>query len=167
MEPKGIYETYRVALRCPFERAHKCTDVTSETILIAIGGGNISIPITMNGIADFQIANVLAAVAAVRALGSPVDLRHLETFNNTEHNPGRNNLYRVGKGYALIDYKMAKRWPGAGVTGIIGVPGGRADRILADAARTAAESFDRIIIKEDHDLRGRRPVRWLTSYATP
>jgi len=125
------------------------------------------VPVTMNGAAEFQVANVLAAIAACRAHGlSANDIRHLKFFDNAAHNPGRNNLYRVGAGYVLIDYghnpgafeaicRMAANWKGMHVTGIIGVPGDRDDRVIRDAARIAARGFNRIIIKEDKDLRGR------------
>jgi cyanophycin synthetase len=126
-----------------------------------------SIPATMNGLAEFQIANALAAIAASLALGLPVGhINCLQTFQNETNNPGRNNLYRVGAGYALIDYghnphafaaicRMASLWRGKNVTGIIGVPGDRADRLVEEAGRVAAKGFHRIIIKEDKDLRGR------------
>jgi cyanophycin synthetase len=126
------------------------------------------IPMTMNGTAEFQVANVLAAIAACRVYGlQGSDVFSLKFFDNAAHNPGRNNLYRVGKGYALIDYghnpgafeaicKMAANWHGFTVTGIIGVPGDRDDAVIKNAARVAAQGFHRIVIKEDVDLRGRR-----------
>jgi cyanophycin synthetase len=59
----------------------------------------------MNGTADFQVANALAAIAACRVYGLPRESGiHLQTFRADANNPGRNNLYRVGQGYALVDY---------------------------------------------------------------
>jgi hypothetical protein len=43
------------------------------------------------------------------------------------------------------------------VTGIIGVPGDRDDKIIAEAGRIAALGFQRLVIKEDADTRGRKP----------
>jgi cyanophycin synthetase len=40
---------------------------------------------------------------------------------------------------------------------VIGVPGDRADEVIDHAARVAAKGFNRVIVKEDHDLRGRNP----------
>jgi cyanophycin synthetase len=127
------------------------------------------IPATMNGTAEFQISNALAAIAACRAQSLPdTSLSFLRTFQNESNNPGRNNLYRIGRGgYALIDYghnagafaaicKMAARWHDKKVTGIIGVPGDRDDRIVREAGLIAARGFHRVIIKEDQDLRGRK-----------
>jgi cyanophycin synthetase len=50
---------------------------------------------------------------------------------------------------------MAALWQGRKVTGVIGVPGDRADSVIVEAGREAAKGFHRIIIKEDKDLRGR------------
>lgn len=122
----------------------------------------------MNGTAEFQVANLLASVAACRAYGlSAADLASLKCFDNAADNPGRNNLYRVRGGYVLIDYghnpgafeaicKMAANWEDFTVTGIIGVPGDRDDELVINAARIAARGFHRIVIKEDVDLRGRQ-----------
>jgi len=144
------------------ERIHEAHGKTFQPIL------KISeVPVTMNGLAEFQVANVLAAVAACRAYGLHLtNLSSLKHFDNAAHNPGRNNLYRVRGGYALIDYghnpgafeaisKMAANWKGFDVTGIIGVPGDRDDAVIRHAARVAARGFKRIVIKEDTDLRGR------------
>jgi cyanophycin synthetase len=50
---------------------------------------------------------------------------------------------------------MASRWRDKQITGIIGVPGDRDDRIIKEAGRIAAHGFHKTIIKEDVDLRGR------------
>lgn len=126
------------------------------------------IPITINGTAEFQVANVLAAVAACRAYGvTREEVASALTRFQDEHNPGRSNLYQVRGGYVLVDYghnpgaleavsRMISRWNGRKVTGIIGVPGDRADRVIEQVGRVAARSFHRLIIKEDGDLRGRK-----------
>ncbi|HLL16236.1 MAG TPA: cyanophycin synthetase [Pyrinomonadaceae bacterium] len=127
------------------------------------------IPLTMGGTARFQVSNVLAAVAACRAHGVTREniAAALKTFSNAEHNPGRANLYRVGAGYVMVDYghnpdafdavsRMAALWQGRRVTAILGVPGDRDDRLIEESGRIAARGFQRIIIKEDKDLRGRR-----------
>lgn len=127
------------------------------------------IPVTFAGAAEFQIANALAAAAACRALGMTREevAAALSKFRGDEHNSGRANLYQVGKGYALLDYghnpdafaaigRMAAKWSGRNVVGVIGVPGDRNNETIEQAGRAAAESFQRIIIKEDRDRRGRR-----------
>jgi cyanophycin synthetase len=127
------------------------------------------IPVTMGGTARFQVSNVLAAIAACRAHGVTRDnvAAALKTFRNDEHNPGRANLYRVGAGYVMVDYghnpdafdavsRMTALWHGRHVTAILGVPGDRDDHLIEESGRIAARGFQRIIIKEDKDLRGRR-----------
>jgi cyanophycin synthetase len=128
-----------------------------------------TIPVTMNGTAQFQVSNVLSAIAACRAYGVTREnvAAALKSFRNDEHNPGRANLYRVGAGHVMIDYghnpdafeavsRMVALWTGRRVTAILGVPGDRDDRLIEDAGRIAARGFNRIIIKEDKDLRGRQ-----------
>jgi cyanophycin synthetase len=128
------------------------------------------VPITFGGAARFQIANVMAAVAAARAMGTGVaQIRAaLRSFEAGEHNPARANLFAVNGGYALFDYghntaaieaiaEMATRWPAEKRIAILGVPGDRADDIIRDAGRAAARSFDRIVLRDERDLRGRQP----------
>jgi cyanophycin synthetase len=129
-----------------------------------------AIPATMNGAADFQIANAMAAIAAARACGLAREEigESITRFRSDAENPGRANLYRVGRGYVVVDYghnpdaflavcRMAAKWEDRRVTGIIGVPGDRDDSVIERAGRIAARGFHRIIIKEDKDLRGREP----------
>jgi len=127
------------------------------------------IPATMNGTAEFQVANLMAAAAAARAYGLSREevAAALKSFRSDDDNPGRANLYRVGSGYVMVDYghnpdafaavcRTAANWNERRVMGIIGVPGDRDDSVIEQAGRAAARGFHRIIIKEDHDLRGRR-----------
>ena len=51
---------------------------------------------------------------------------------------------------------MTSAWHDRQVTGIISVPGDRHDSIIDQAARAAAKGFDKVIVREDRDLRGRK-----------
>lgn len=137
-----------------------------ERAIIHVAG----IPATMGGIAEFNVANAMAAVAAVRAYGLTEEqsAQALMTFSSEAHNAGRTNLYRVGHGYVLLDYghnpaalksicRLASQWHSRNVTGIVGVPGDRSDELIEEAGRIAAHGFSRVVIKEDKDLRGRAP----------
>jgi cyanophycin synthetase len=128
-----------------------------------------NVPATLGGAAQFNLSNALAAVAAGRALGvsTRVLAVALETFELERENPGRANLYAVGQGYVLLDYghnpaaiaaigRMTSRWQGRRLTGIVGLPGDRSDAVVQQASAAAASVFDRIIVREDRDLRGRR-----------
>ena len=130
-----------------------------------------SIPATFDGAATFNVANALAAVAACRALGVPAAVVRgaLSRFVADSHNSGRQNVFDVAGGKLVIDYghnpaafeamgEVLRRWAKGGrVIGIFGVPGDRDDSVLQESARIAARIFDRIVIKEDDDKRGRQP----------
>jgi cyanophycin synthetase len=126
------------------------------------------LPVMMNGTADFQLTNLLATVAACRAFGVEHDvlLKALISFSSAD-NPGRANLYRLNGGHVMVDYghnsdafeaicRMTSNWKDRRVTGIITVPGDRDDSIIDRAARVAAKGFDKVVVREDHDLRGRK-----------
>lgn len=128
-----------------------------------------SIPITFGGVAEYQISNAMAAIAAARACGLSVETiaESLLNYTGVEHNPGRGNLYRVGRGHVLVDYGhnsgafdavgcTLARIKRSRLTGVIGVPGDRNDAVVKQAGRAAARCFDRLIIKEDADPRGRQ-----------
>lgn len=127
-----------------------------------------SVPATMHGLAEFQIQNLLAAIAACRAqeVSREVIGASLQGFFNYANNPGRLNLYRLNGGHVMVDYghnadafaavcRMARKWKDHKVTGVITIPGDRDNAIIERAGRVAARGFDRLIIREDRDLRGR------------
>ena len=137
------------------DETHKIIDVSS-------------VPATMNGLAEFQVANLLAAVAACRAHNIPRDViaGSLKKFTSYGNNPGRVNLYKLNGGHVVVDYghnanafeaicQMASKWEDRRVTGVIGVPGDRDDTLIEHAGRVAARGFHRLIIREDRDARGR------------
>ncbi|HZV59956.1 MAG TPA: cyanophycin synthetase [Candidatus Eremiobacteraceae bacterium] len=126
-----------------------------------------SIPLTIHGSAQFQIANVLAALAACHAQGVRTDhvAEALRSFK-TEKNPGRCNLYKVSESYVLVDYghnppafraicNMTAEWRSMRITGVVAVPGDRANRLVEEAAKVIGCGFSKIIVREDKDRRGR------------
>ncbi len=128
----------------------------------------VNIPLTLAGRAPFQIANALAASLAAFAQG--VRIEHiraaLATFTaSVLQTPGRMNLFNMGNYHALVDYAhnaasyeavgaFVQNWPGER-TGVIGGPGDRRDEDFVALGKLSAEIFNRIIIKEDDDTRGR------------
>ncbi|HEX8503149.1 MAG TPA: cyanophycin synthetase [Pyrinomonadaceae bacterium] len=133
--------------------------------------GLADVPVCLGGTAEYQAANVLACVAACRAQGVAREqaAAALRNFRGAADNPGRTNIFRAPSGgHVVLDYghnpqafaavcQTAARWRGARVTGVVGVPGDRSDALVEQAARIAARGFERLVIKEDKDLRGRRP----------
>ncbi|MEB3211315.1 MAG: cyanophycin synthetase [Leptolyngbyaceae bacterium] len=127
-----------------------------------------NVPLTMKGRAPFQIANSLAASLAAYLQGMDIDLiRHgLLTFQaSVSQTPGRMNLIDLGRFHVLIDYAhnpasyealggFVKNWPGESI-GVIGGPGDRRDEDFVTLGNLSANIFDRLLVKEDDDTRGR------------
>ena len=129
----------------------------------------INVPLTLGGRAPFMIANALAASLAAFAQGVRIeDIRAaLSTFQaSTKQTPGRMNLFNLGTFHALIDYAhnphsyealggFVKNWTTGERIGVIGGPGDRRDQDFVSLGTLSAQIFDRIIVKEDDDTRGR------------
>jgi cyanophycin synthetase len=126
------------------------------------------IPVTMGGMAPFMIANALAACLAAFTQGVDIELirQGVRTFKlSVSQTPGRMNLFDLQGYHVLVDYAhnpagyeavggFVKNWSGEKV-GVVGGPGDRRDEDLILLGQIAAQMFDRIIIKEDADRRGR------------
>jgi cyanophycin synthetase len=137
----------------------------------------VNVPLTLGGRAPFMIANALAASLAAFAQGVDIkDIRAaLLTFRaSTGQTPGRMNLFNLGKYHALVDYAhnahsyealagFVRNWPGERI-GVVGGPGDRRDEDFLTLGTLSAGMFDRIVIKEDDDTRGRPrgdAARWI------
>ena len=96
------------------------------------------IPATIGGTAQFQVYNVLAAVAAARAHGlSAEHIRMaLSRFRMEEHGPGRLNVFSFHDGYVVIDYghnpvalaamqRLISQWNTSRKTMVLAIPGDR------------------------------------------
>ena len=130
----------------------------------------INIPMTMQGMAPFMIANALAGCLAAFAQGVDIELirRGIRTFQiSAEQTPGRMNLFDVGDYNVLVDYAhnahgykavgdFVCNWQGKRI-GVVGGPGDRRDEDLVLLGNIAAKNFNHILIKEDQDFRGREP----------
>ncbi len=129
----------------------------------------IHVPLTLGGLAPFMIANALAASLAAFAQGVRIeDIRAaLMTFQaSSKQTPGRMNLFNLGHCHALVDYAhnphsyealgaFVRNWTMGEKIGVIGGPGDRRDEDFVLLGQISANIFDRIIIKEDDDTRGR------------
>jgi UDP-N-acetylmuramyl tripeptide synthase len=130
----------------------------------------VNVPLTMGGRAPFMIANALAACLAAFAQGLKIeDIRAaLSSFQaSVGQTPGRMNLFNLGSYHALLDYahnphsykalgSFVQNWDGMRI-GVVGGPGDRRDEDFVTLGQLSAEIFDRIIVKEDVDRRGRAP----------
>lgn len=129
------------------------------------------VPVTWEGKAKHNVQNVLAAVAAGWCLGLSAEAirNSLEKFTaGAQDNRGRLNHYVLGGVQVFIDYghnaagiqeiiKTLKKFKGRSLVGCLTMPGDRTDDSIRDVARIAAKGFQRLIIREDEDLRGRKP----------
>lgn len=127
-----------------------------------------NIPMTMGGMAPFMIANALAACLATFAQGVDIEMirQGVRTFKaSVNQTPGRMNLFNLGDYHALVDYAhnpagyeavggFVRNWKGERL-GVVGGPGDRRDEDLILLGKIAAQVFNRIIVKEDDDRRGR------------
>ncbi len=129
------------------------------------------VPLTMGGRAPFMIANALAASLAGFVQGIKLEQIRtaLQTFRpSASQIPGRMNLFNMGRYHVLVDYahnpagyaavgSFVKNWPGP-TLGVVGAPGDRRDEDLIALGELCVDIFDRVVIKEDEDRRGRAPA---------
>ncbi|MBZ8178951.1 cyanophycin synthetase [Oscillatoria salina] len=127
-----------------------------------------NVPITMKGMAPFMIANALAACLATYVRGVDLEMirQGVRTFTaGVNQTPGRMNLFDLGKFHALVDYAhnpasyealggFIRNWQGEKI-GVVGGPGDRRNEDLIMLGEISARIFDRVIVKEDDDPRGR------------
>ncbi len=128
------------------------------------------VPQCWDGEAGFMVANVLAAIAAARALGATAQEigDALAAFEPSRDNPGRLDVFTAGEVPVVVDYAhnpaalaavgefVSRRW-GRDSVAVLTLPGDRTDALVAQSAHAVARAFDRVVIYEDVDLRGREP----------
>ncbi len=124
----------------------------------------------MGGRAPFMIANALAASLAAFVQNVSIEQIRagLTTFRaSVSQTPGRMNLFNLGNYHALVDYahnphsyealgSFVRNWTTGQRIGVVGGPGDRRDEDFVMLGKLAADIFDRVIIKEDDDTRGRQ-----------
>jgi cyanophycin synthetase len=131
------------------------------------------VPITLDGTARHNVANVLAATAVGIALGLelPIIAAALRKFGRHQNdNPGRANLLELGGIHVLIDYahnphgmsalvSLAQNIPARRRLLMVGQAGDRSDEAIRALARAAwSLGPDCVVLKEmDEYLRGRAP----------
>ncbi|MDT8903702.1 cyanophycin synthetase [Anaeroselena agilis] len=125
------------------------------------------VPVTLAGIALHNVQNAVIAAAACYCMKVPVSYIQ-EGLSSFEHNPGRLNMVTFGDFRVCVDYghnpagyqallNTVKRLGARRLVGVIAAPGDRRDDVIMNVGRVAGYGFDYLFIKEDADLRGRRP----------
>jgi cyanophycin synthetase len=130
-----------------------------------------AIPIAYGGKAACNIENAMAAAAALIALNVP-DARIRDALTgfrpDEKDNPGRFNIFTVNDYKVMLDYghnvagyeqviRFLEGQDAERLVGVIGVPGDRRDEAIGKVGALCARHFDKLIVKEDKDLRGRAP----------
>jgi cyanophycin synthetase len=141
-------------------------DARRETIMKA---GDI--PATLHGMAEFNVANALAAIAIALAHEVPIlTIRSaMAQFRSTfEQNPGRLNVHDAHGFRVIVDYAhnaaglqaLGKVVKGLShrykrTIGTVSMAGDRRDEDIQELGRIAAGLFDELIFREDPATRGR------------
>ena len=130
------------------------------------------IPATLEGRAVHNVQNAMFAAAIAHGMGVGVEpiRQALRTFSNDFFQaPGRLNFYNEHPFRVLLDYAhnahgmeaVARTVRELAVhgrrIGVIAAPGDRRDEDIRALAAAAAPAFDLVLLREDADLRGRRP----------
>ncbi|MBT9134189.1 MAG: Cyanophycin synthetase [Firmicutes bacterium] len=129
------------------------------------------VPITFRGKARHNVENCAAALAALYSVGVPLEecREALRQFKpDLAHNPGRQNVIKVAHASVLLDYghnatgvecvaELARGLCSGRLMGVVCAPGDRTDDCIVKLGQVAGERFDALRIKEDKDLRGRKP----------
>ncbi|NLI60330.1 MAG: cyanophycin synthetase [Clostridiales bacterium] len=154
----------------------KAVFLKNNYITIATGNGNIQslhiskIPSAYGGKLIYNIENCLAAISAAYSMMVPIPIieKGISSFYSDElQNPGRFNVFNIKNFRVVVDYghniasykltgEAIKKMGASRFIGIIGIPGDRDNASIKAVGSIAASIFDRIIIKEDRDLRNRR-----------
>lgn len=142
-------------------------------IYLAVGGEGKKLlhihdlPVSFEGMARHNVENALAAAGAAFAYGiAPEAIQ--KGLENFAHNTGRLNMFDFGFFRVCVDYghnlagyeamiQTARRLRPKRLVGVIAAPGDRRDELLFSLGAAAGKGFDFLYIKEDADLRGRRP----------
>jgi cyanophycin synthetase len=127
------------------------------------------IPLTFGGRISFQVENVLAAAAACWALGLPAEQIRLglESFSaQMDKVPARFNVFEIAGATVIVDYghnpsslsailSAIESFPSQMRTAVYSVAGDRRDCDIMRQGELLGGAFDRVLLYEDHYLRGR------------
>jgi cyanophycin synthetase len=129
------------------------------------------VPLTHEGRITFQVENVLAATAAAWALGLSRDSIRtgLESFAaDMSKVPGRFNLLEINGATVIVDYghntsalealiEAVELFPSHRRVSVYSAAGDRRDSDMIRQGELLGDTFDQVILYEDHYLRGRAP----------
>ncbi|MFL6675859.1 MAG: cyanophycin synthetase [Massilia sp.] len=127
-----------------------------------------AMPVSLGGRSRYNIANALAAAAALAAagFGRPEIAAGLSSFvSDNKHNPLRSNVFDVDGMTVIVDYahnaaayaavaQTARAMTRGRVVGVVAAPGDRRDADLVNMGRVCGAGFDELVVFEAQN-RGR------------
>ena len=163
-------------LRAHLERNGRAVYLHGEDVTLAHGDGMHrllradDLAVTLYGRARHNVANTLAAIAALMALGQcshGAIVSGLRSFScSTEKNPLRLNIFRVQGIDVWVDYAhnpaayraildTAHAMNFRRVVGVVSAPADRRDAELQEIGRVCATQLDAMVVYEPDEERGR------------
>ncbi len=156
------------------ENGGRAVYLEDQTLVLATGARHEALvdarqmPVSLGGAARYNIANALAAAAALTAhgFGNHEIAEGLRSFvSDAKHNPMRSNLFDVDGVTVIVDYahncaayaalaESARALSAGRLVGVVAAPGDRRDADLIDIGRTCAAGFDDLVVYETEN-RGR------------
>jgi cyanophycin synthetase len=127
------------------------------------------LPLTRGGQVSFQVENTLAAVAAAWALNISTDLIRTQAESiaaDMDKVPGRFNVIEIEGATVVVDYghnahslsavlEALAKFPHEHRTVVYSTAGDRRDCDMIRQGELLGAAFDRVVLYEDHYLRGR------------
>ncbi|MFC5458552.1 cyanophycin synthetase [Massilia niabensis] len=121
-----------------------------------------AMPVSLGGCARYNIANALAAAAALAAagFGRPEIAAGLASFvSDNKHNPLRSNVFDVDGVTVIVDYahnaaayaavaQTARAMTRGRVVGVVAAPGDRRDADIVNMGRVCGAGFDELMVFE-------------------
>jgi cyanophycin synthetase len=140
-------------------------DGASEEAFMHLAG----VPLTRGGAVTFHVENTLAAIAAALALKVPADVirARAETFSaDLDKVPARFNVLEIHGATVIVDYghnadalaaliPVMDKFPHQRRACVYSAAGDRRDCDLVRQGEILGNSFDQVVLYEDHYLRGR------------
>jgi len=156
------------------EHGGRAVYLQDMTLVLATGSRHEALldardmPVSLGGAARYNIANALAAAAALTAhgFGNNEIAEGLRSFvSDAKHNPMRSNVFDIDGVTVIVDYAhncaayaaladSARAMSAGRLVGVVAAPGDRRDADLIDIGRTCAAGFDDLVVFETEN-RGR------------
>jgi cyanophycin synthetase len=127
------------------------------------------VPLTLGGMIGFHVENTLSSVAAAWCLGVPLNVireRAATISADVGKVPARFNILEIGGAKVIVDYghnvhalsaviEVIDKFPHQRRTVVYTTAGDRRDCDMLAQGEMLGAAFDRVILYEDHYLRGR------------